>query len=212
MEERLVCGVCGGTGAGKTTLVRDLVGRWGRSQVALLAFDSYYHDLSQLPPAERALVNYDHPDSLDVDLFVRHLDALRAGEAIDVPAYDFATHTRRGPTERVEPRSLVLVDGILLLAFPEVRERIDHAVFLDVESEIRFERRLRRDVTERGRTEDSVRSQWATTVEPMHGRFVRPFAEHADVVIDRFDEACREEVADMVADGLRRRTVVAHGA
>ena len=151
----LVCGVCGGTGAGKTTLVNDLVDRW-HGEVAVVAFDSYYHDLTHLEPAERAAVNYDHPDSLDVELFVAHLDVLRQGGVIEVPEYDFATHTRPGPTRRVEASSLVLVDGILLLAFEPIRERIDHAVFLDVATDLRFERRLRRDTSERGRSAASV--------------------------------------------------------
>lgn len=175
--------------------------------MSLLAFDSYYHDLSHLDPSERAEVNYDHPDSLDVDLFIEHLDALRAGFAVDVPEYDFATHTRPGPANRVEPKPLVIADGILLLAFAEIRERLDHAVFLDVDSTVRFERRLRRDTIERGRSESSIRNQWVTTVDPMHEQYVAPYATHADVVVGRYDEACRTDVAETVADGLRRRTV-----
>ena len=210
MGQVLVCGVCGGTGAGKTTLVNDLVARWS-GDVALVAFDSYYHDLSHLEPTERAAVNYDHPDSLDVDLFVAHLDELRSGGVIEVPEYDFATHTRPGPTRRVEATSLVLVDGILLLAFESIRERLDHAVFLDVATDLRFERRLRRDTRERGRSPASVHSQWTTTVDPMHRSFVGPSAAHADIVVDRFDEVTRAAVVERVLTGIQRRVSSLHG-
>ncbi|RMH75574.1 MAG: uridine kinase, partial [Actinomyces sp.] len=163
-----VCGICGGSGAGKTTLTRLLVDRLGPERVSVLAFDAYYHDLSHLSPDERARRNYDHPDSLDHELFVEHLGALRAGAAIEVPVYDFATHTRTGETRRLDPRPVVLVDGILLFAFAGIRDLLDHRIFIDVPADIRLARRIRRDVVERGRRPDDVRRQFARTVAPMH--------------------------------------------
>lgn len=178
-----VVGVVGGSGAGKTTLVRGLVDRLG-SDASVLWFDEYYHDLVHLSPADRAVVNFDHPDSLDVDLLVAHLGDLLAGRSAEVPVYDFSTHTRAGRTRRVEPGPVVVVDGILVLAFPAIRRCLDVSVFVDAPAEVRLSRRLDRDVRERGRTPESVRAQFAATVAPMHEAFVSPCSKFADLVLD----------------------------
>ena len=176
-------GVVGGSGAGKTPLVWSLTDRLG-ADVSVLWFDEYYHDLVHLTPDERALVNYDHPDSLDVDLLVSHLDGLLAGRPAEVPVYDFTTHTRTGTTRRVDPRPVIVVDGILVLAFPVIRERLDVSVFVEAPAEVRLARRLDRDVRERGRTPESVRTQFAATVAPMHDAFVSPCRDLADLTLD----------------------------
>jgi len=198
-----VCGICGGSGAGKTTLTRRVLSSLGTDLVSVLAFDSYYRDLTDIPMSERMLRNYDHPDSLDHQLFVNHLDMLRAGRAIDVPIYDFATHTRRAETERVEAHPLVVVEGILLASFPEVAARIDLLVFIDVPEDIRLERRIKRDVAERGRQPDDVRRQFTETVAPMHDLYVEPFKDSADRVIgidEDYDDVARELCASMLVD------------
>ena len=178
-----VLGLAGGSGAGKTTLVDGLTERLG-DDASVLWFDEYYHDLAHLPVERRAIVNYDHPDSLDDALLVDHLDGLLAGRPVDVPIYDFATHTRTGRTRRLEPRPVVVVDGILVLAVPALRRRLDLAVFVDAPAEVRLARRMDRDVRERGRTTASVQAQFEATVSPMHEAFVGPSAVHADLRVD----------------------------
>ena len=190
-----VVGICGGSGAGKTTLTRRLVERLGDAEASVLAYDAYYRDLSHLPFAERRRCNYDHPDSLDSELFLEHLDALRRGIAVDVPVYDFSTHTLSGRFERVEAARLLLVEGILLLALAEAVERLDYSIFLDVPEDVRLQRRIHRDMTERGRPEDHVRRQFAATVAPMHDAFVQPSRHRADRI------AAVTDVADL-ADEL----------
>ncbi len=175
--------MAGGSQTGKTTLAWGLEDRLG-ADVSVLWFDEYYHDLVHLTPDERALVNYDHPDSLDVDLLVSHLDGLLAGRPAEVPVYDFTTHTRTGTTRRVDPRPVIVVDGILVLAFPVIRERLDVSVFVEAPAEVRLARRLDRDVRERGRTPESVRTQFAATVAPMHDAFVSPCRDLADLTLD----------------------------
>ena len=193
--EVFVLGICGGSGAGKTTLTRRLVERLGDAEASVLAYDAYYRDLSRLPFAERRRCNYDHPDSLDSELFLEHLDALRRGIAVDVPVYDFSTHTLSGRFERVEAARLLLVEGILLLALAEAVERLDYSIFLDVPEDVRLQRRIHRDMTERGRPEDHVRQQFAATVAPMHDAFVQPSRHRADRI------AAVTDVADL-ADEL----------
>jgi len=192
-----VCGICGGSVAGKTTLTRRLLTLFGTDSVSVLAFDSYYRDLTNLPMSERVVRNYDHPDSLDHQLFVEHLDMLRSGIDIEVPIYDFATHTRVAETKRVEAHPLVVVEGILLASFPAVAERMDLLVFIDVSEEIRLQRRIKRDVAERGRNPDDVRRQFAETVAPMHDLYVEPFKSSADRVVGI------DEDYDIVASELR---------
>ena len=198
-----VFGICGGSGAGKTTLTRHLVERLGADDVAVLAFDAYYRDQSHLSPADRSLVNYDHPDALDHELFAHHLDELRHGRDVDVPVYDFATHTRTGQHTRVDARPLVVAEGILLFSFPTIAARLDVRVFIDVPETIRLERRLLRDTTERGRRPDDVRRQFAETVAPMHDTHVQPFAGQASRVVRLGDPYDR--VAADLADTLTAR-------
>ena len=182
MDVTLV-GIAGGSCAGKTTLAEGLAARLG-DHLAVLQFDHYYHDHGHLPMGERVLVNYDHPDSLDERLFVAHLDELAVGSAVEAPVYDFATHGRTPTTDTVGPSPVVAVDGILLLAFPAVRQRLDLVVYVDAPAEVRLERRVVRDVAERSRTEAGVRAQFAATVAPMHERWVAPFAQKADLLVD----------------------------
>ncbi len=178
--EVLVCGICGGSGAGKTTLSSLVVGRLGGRGVSVLSFDAYYRDLSHLPAEQRGHCNYDHPDALDRELFISHLDRLRGGADVDVPIYDFTTHTLTGRFERVASAPLLLVEGVLLLAFADVRRRLDYTVFLDAPADVRLQRRLLRDVAERGRRPDHVRRQFAATVAPMHDAHVEPHRGLAD--------------------------------
>ena len=201
-------GVAGGSGVGKTTLVDRVVERLG-NRATVLWFDEYYHDLIHLDFAERATVNYDHPDSLDIGLLVEHLDGLLAGRAVEVPIYDFSTHTRTGSTRRVDSRPVVVVDGILVLAIPEVRERLDLAVFVDAPEPVRLGRRLERDVRERGRTSDSVRAQFAATVAPMHEAHVVPSGDHADLWLDGAGDLAQN--VEVVVDAVDQMAVRLQG-
>ena len=198
-----VFGICGGSGAGKTTLTRRLIERLGDAEASVLAYDAYYRDLSHLPLAERRRRNYDHPDSLDSRLFLEHLDALRRGVSVDVPVYDFSTHTLSGRFERVETARLLLVEGILLLALAEAVERLDYSVFLDVPEEVRLQRRIHRDMTERGRPEDHVRRQFAATVAPMHDAYVQPSRRRADRIVAPADpDSLADEMMSMLAPAM----------
>jgi len=192
-------GICGGSGSGKTTIARLVAAAFNATQ---LAFDTYYCDQSHLTPAERAQVNYDHPASLDVDLFGAHLDELAAGRAIDAPVYDFSTHSRTAETERIVPGDMVVIEGILLLAFPQIAERLDLRVYRDCPENVRFARRLRRDVAERGRTELSVYQQFEATVKPMHDEYVEPCRSTADIITE-FDEELHA-AADRVITAVRQ--------
>jgi len=174
--------IVGGTGSGKTTLANALAAALG-DRCAVIDHDSYYRDQSHLPPAERAAVNFDHPDALENGLLAQHLEQLRNGMPIDKPCYSFATHTRLPRTERITPRPVVVVEGILLLAVPELQRSFDLRVFVDVDADVRALRRLRRDVSERGRTVDGVLAQWLETVRPMHDRFVAPARRRVDLVV-----------------------------
>lgn len=194
----LLIGVCGGSGSGKTTLAKRLADSLGPGEAVCLSFDSYYRDLAHLSVEERATVNFDHPDSLDVTMLVDHLQSLRAGDEVAVPDYDFANHTRSGDLEFVAPHRFVIVEGILLFAFAEIRDELDMAIFRHCDEPTRAARRLRRDVTERGRTPASVRSQWVTTVQPMHELHVEPYARYADVITTQ-DQDLDLVVADLAA-------------
>jgi uridine kinase len=195
--------VAGGSGSGKTSLCRALVGLLGREQCAVLDHDSYYRDLAHLPPQLRAEVNFDHPESLESDLMARHIEDLRAGVAVERPAYDFTTHTRRSATTRIEPRSIILCEGILLLAVPELRTAFDLRVYVDTPPDVRALRRVRRDIVERGRTVESVVHQYLESVRPMHERFVEPARETADLVLGW--QHTPEEWAATVLANLRGR-------
>jgi uridine kinase len=182
-QEPIVIGVAGGTGSGKTTVSERILAQIGVGRIAYLQHDSYYYDNSHLPPEERARRNYDHPASLDTTLLVQHLRALRRGEAVNVPLYDFATHTRLVETRSVAPARVVLVEGILIFAEKDLRDLMDIRIYVDTDADIRFIRRFDRDVKERGRTPDSIIQQYLTTVRPMHLEFVEPSKRYADVIV-----------------------------
>lgn len=197
-----VCAISGGSGAGKSTLAVKLLERLGPDGNHL-TIDWYYRDLSHLSADERAAVNFDHPDSLEVDLFVSDLRRIRQGEVVEAPVYDFASHTRTVKTVTVEPRPIIVAEGIHLLGLAPVRSECALLVFIDVSAEIRLERRIARDVVERGRTHESVIDQWSTTVAPMHERYVQPSKQHADVVVTNDDDL--DDVADRLATRLTLR-------
>ena len=175
----ITIGVAGGTGSGKTTVAEAILRRVGFQHIAFLQHDAYYKDQGHLAPEERAKVNYDHPDSLDNELLIEHLKALQAWQPIEVPIYDFTTHTRTSKTRRVEPQPVILVEGILIFAVPELRELMDVKIYVDTDADIRFIRRLQRDIAERGRTMESVIEQYLATVRPMHLEFVEPSKRYA---------------------------------
>jgi len=178
-----VIGVAGGSGSGKTTVVRNIIDAIGDAQVSVLEHDRYYRDHPELRLEERAALNYDHPDSLETDLLVRHVQALRGGAAVDVPIYDFARHARQPETSRVEARTAIIVEGILIFTDPALRRLMDVKVYVDTDDDTRFIRRLQRDITERGRTVQSVIDQYLSTVKPMHLEFAEPSKRYADVII-----------------------------
>jgi uridine kinase len=183
MKTPVIVGIAGGTGSGKTTVARSIQEKVGRERIEWISHDSYYRELEGLDPAERDHINFDHPDSLESELLARHLDALRKGFPVEVPIYDFNTDRRKPETHRVEPKKVIIVEGILVLAEPELRKRIDIKLFVDTPSDIRFVRRLVRDVKSRGRSLESVVEQYMTTVRPMHEEFVEPSKRHADLII-----------------------------
>jgi len=178
-----VIGVAGGSGSGKTTVIRRIVESLGDDQVSLIEHDRYYRDREDLRLEERAALNYDHPDSLETDLLVEHVNALRIGQAVRVPVYDFARHARTAETITVEPRRAIIVEGILIFTDPALRRLMDVKVFVDTDDDTRFIRRLQRDISERGRTVASVIEQYLGTVKPMHLEFVEPSKRYADVII-----------------------------
>jgi uridine kinase len=179
----MIIGICGGTGSGKTTVANRILESVSADEVVFIQQDSYYRNINDLPLDFRDVANFDHPDALDNDLLVNHVRRLRAGEPIDLPIYDFKTHTRLSETRAVAPKPIVIVEGILIFADPRLLEQMDIKVFVDTPDDIRFIRRLRRDVAERGRTVESVIEQYLGTVRPMHMQFVEPSKRHADVII-----------------------------
>ncbi|RPH39536.1 MAG: uridine kinase [Planctomycetota bacterium] len=181
----VVIGVAGGSGSGKTTVVRRIVESMGDDHVVVLEHDRYYHDHPELRLEERAALNYDHPDSLETDLMVRHVHELRAGRAVELPMYDFARHARRHTTDTAAPRQIIIVEVILIFADAALRELMDVKVFVDTDDDTRFIRRLKRDVADRGRTMESVIDQYLSTVKPMHLEFVEPSKRYADIIIPR---------------------------
>ncbi len=179
----LVIGIAGGSGSGKTTVANVILQRVGADRIAYLPHDAYYRDLSDLPYAQRVLVNFDHPNSLENELLVQHVIQLKNNEPIRLPVYDFTTHTRTDRTIFVEPQRVILVEGILIFGEPELRKLFDVKIFVDTDADLRFIRRLQRDITERGRTTETVIRQYLSTVRPMHLEFVEPSKRYADVII-----------------------------
>jgi len=179
----VVVGIAGGSGSGKTTVVRGISKGVAPASVAILHHDAYYRSFDHLDEAERAEINFDHPDALETSLMVEHVDRLSEGDSVEMPVYDFHSHTRTRRTVRVDPARILIVDGILILSEPELRARMDIRIFVDTDSDVRLVRRLRRDLLERGRSVTSVLDQYERTVRPMHLEFVEPSRRHADVII-----------------------------
>lgn len=179
----IIVGIAGGTGSGKTTVAKRITQALPATAVSTIEHDAYYRDRSELSDDERSQLNYDHPESLQTELLVEHLDQLRAGDAVDVPIYDFKRHKRAEESRRVQPTPIVVVEGILVFVDPRLRERLDMKLFVDTDSDIRIFRRIRRDMEHRGRSFESVREQYYRTVRPMHLEFVEPSKRTADLII-----------------------------
>ncbi|MGM0595775.1 MAG: uridine kinase [Myxococcota bacterium] len=179
----MIIGIAGGTGSGKTTIAKNIRKLLPQKKAVLIDYDSYYKDHSNLPKSEREKLNYDHPDSLDNELLVKHLQQLRSGKAVEKPIYNFVKHARETETTRIEAAPVIIVEGILILADQHLRENLDIKIFVDTDADIRVFRRIRRDMEKRGRTFRSIRNQYYTTVRPMHLRFVEPSKRWADIII-----------------------------
>jgi uridine kinase len=179
----MIIGICGGTGSGKTTIANRILQSVSADEVVFIQQDLYYRNLKDMPLDYRNAANFDHPDALDNELLINHLKKLNAGEPVELPIYDFRTHRRLPDTTPIEPKRIVIVEGILIFAEPRLLEQMDIKVFVDTPDDIRFIRRLRRDIAERGRTLDSVIEQYINTVRPMHNQFIEPSKRHADVII-----------------------------
>ena len=178
----LVLGIAGGTGSGKTTLMKNIIDKFGNA-VTVLSHDNYYKRRDELTYEQRCLINYDEPDALETDLMAAHLDRLRRGEAIDCPIYDFTQHNRSNETVRIEPTPVIIVEGILIFENKQLRDLMDIKIFVDTDADVRLCRRITRDVNKRGRTLESVLTQYQTTVKPMHEKYVEPSKKHADLVV-----------------------------
>lgn len=197
----IIIGVAGGSGSGKTTVVKSIVRNLGKGQVTVVHHDAYYRDASHLPPEDRHAINYDHPDALETELLVEHLHALRAGSAVDVPTYDFTTQSRLPDTVVAEPRKVIILDGLLILWDERLRRLMDIKVFVDTDADLRFIRRLSRDIEQRARTAEWVIKQYLATVRLMHLEFVEPSKRYADLIMP---EGAHNHVAvDMLLTKIR---------
>jgi uridine kinase len=179
----MIIGICGGTGSGKTTVANRILDSVSADDVVFLQQDSYYRNLDEMPLDYRSQINFDHPDAIDNDLLASHVRALKGGGAVELPLYDFKTHSRRAETLHIEPRPIIIIEGILIFADARLLDEMDIKVYVDTPDDIRFIRRLRRDIAERGRTAESVIEQYLATVRPMHMQFVEPSKRYADVII-----------------------------
>ena len=183
IKSTLVIGIAGGTGSGKTTVANEIVKSVGQEHVSVIPHDAYYKDLAALPPNQKRAINYDHPNSLETDLMVRHIKDLKAGKTVKLPIYDFTKHARTSETITIKPNPVLLVEGILIFTDAVLRGLCDVKLFVDTDADIRLIRRIRRDITERGRTIESVLFQYEATVRPMHLEFVEPSKRYADIII-----------------------------
>ncbi|MBZ4662434.1 MAG: uridine kinase [Caloramator sp.] len=183
MSRPIIIGIAGGTGSGKSTVAQEIYNSLPEESIAVIEQDNYYKDQSHLSFEERIKTNYDHPDAFDTALLLEHLKKLSMGEAIDKPIYDFSNHTRKKETVRVEPRDIIVLEGIMILVEPEIRNMLDIKIFVDTDADVRIIRRIKRDIKERGRTLDSVIDQYINVVRPMHLQFVEPTKRYADIII-----------------------------
>ncbi|WP_029037042.1 uridine kinase [Salinimicrobium xinjiangense] len=179
----LIIGIAGGTGSGKTTVVNQIIEELKNEEVDVISQDSYYQDTSHLTYEERTKINFDHPKSIDFDLLVSHLKELKAGKSIQQPVYSFKEHNRTGETIIIDPRKVIIVEGILILTHPDIREMFDIKIYVHADSDERLIRRLKRDIAERGRDLDEVLNRYQTTLKPMHQQFIEPTKEFADIII-----------------------------
>ncbi len=205
MQKPILIGVAGGSGSGKTTIVKKIQELSPNVSMSVFQLDHYYKDLAHLDPTERDQVNFDHPDSLEMDLLAKHVSALAAGQSIERPTYEFASHTRSSKVVVMEPKDVVLVDGIFALYSAEVRKHFTCGIFVDVGDDVRFIRRLKRDVSERGRSIDGVIKQYLSTVKPMHDQFVAPTKKLADVVVywDQYNDRTIELLSNMIRQNIK---------
>jgi len=201
----LIIGVAGGTASGKTTVANAIMDSINHPQMVVIPHDAYYKDASHLPLAERAKINFDHPDALETDLMVRHVRELIAGRPVEVPVYDFATHSRLPKGLVRKPAKVIIIEGILIFCEQELRELMDVKIFVDTDADLRFIRRLKRDIQERNRSLDSVISQYMATVRPMHIAFVEPSRKYADIIIpEGYNPVSTDLVVTLIRQRLRR--------
>lgn len=207
MVKPVMIGIAGGSGSGKSTIARQIQERCSDVTVLVFQLDHYYKDLAHLEPAQRDRVNFDHPESLEMSLLERHIAELASGQGIDRPTYEFASHTRSSKVTRLEPTDVIIIDGIFSLYSPVIRDHLTFSVYVDVSDDVRFIRRLRRDVDERGRTNEGVIKQYLATVKPMHDLFVQPTKTQADLVVhwDHFNDNTIQMLAMMILSAVKER-------
>jgi uridine kinase len=203
--DNILIGIAGGSGSGKTTLANTLISYFGKNEVSLLRHDNYYKRLDNIPFEERVKVNYDHPDAFDTDLLCGHIMDLKAGKAIDMPVYDYSIHNRSDKKIRVQPNPVIILEGILILAEPRLVDLMDFKIYVDTDADERILRRIIRDVKERGRSLDSVITQYRETVKPMHDQFVEPSKRKANIIIPEGgrNEAAMEVIVELIRSRLR---------
>ena len=209
MSNALTIGIAGGSGSGKTTIAKMIIDAVGKDRISHLQMDAYYSDLSHLPHQDRAQQNFDHPSSLDIELFAEHIETLRRGVDIEVPQYDFVEHCRTNNTTKLAAKAVIFLEGILLLENPQVRKQIDIKIYVETPADIRFIRRLNRDIEERGRSTDCVIKQYYKTVRPMHQEFVKPCREYADIIIpwQGYNEVPAEMIIHRIEAFLKQKSL-----
>ena len=203
--DNILIGIAGGSGSGKTTLANTLISYFGKNEVSLLRHDNYYKRLDNIPFEERVKVNYDHPDAFDTDLLCGHIMDLKAGKAIEMPVYDYSVHNRSDKKIRVQPNPVIILEGILILAEPRLVDLMDFKIYVDTDADERILRRIIRDVKERGRSLDSVITQYRETVKPMHDQFVEPSKRKANIIIPEGgrNDAAMEVIVELIRSRLR---------